>query len=72
MLCMVGCASTITVSPDGTITAKDYTVRVNTDGSKTMAPNRWFTTGFLSTLFGGLFSTAQTVAPLVAPAVTGK
>ena len=68
----VSCASTVTVAPDGTITAKDYTISVKPDGTKTMAPNRWFTTGFLSQMFGGLFSTANVVAPLVSPVVTGK
>lgn len=66
LLMLVGCASTLTYNPaTKVLTAKDYTVKVATDGTITAAPNRWFTTGFLNNLFGGLFDTVGKVAPLV-------
>ena len=65
-LMLLGCASTITVKPDGSVVAKDYTVSIRADGTRTYAPNRWFTTGFLNNLFGGLFDTVGKVVPLAA------
>lgn len=65
LMFLVGCASTITVSKDGTVTAKDYTVRIDKDGSRTYVPNRWFTSGLLNSFFGGATNAAAVVAPLV-------
>lgn len=60
---LLGCAATITVGPDGVITAKDYSVKIDKDGSKTFVPNRWFSTAFLSSLF-------QQAAPIAAQVLT--
>lgn len=52
LLLLMGCASTLTVAPDGSVTASDYTVVIKSDGTRTYTPNRWFTTGAISNLFG--------------------
>lgn len=76
ILCLIfltGCSSTLTynhITKDWT--AKDYTVQIDKDGLIKAAPNRWFTTSFLGQFFTGLFSTAQSIVPLVTPVVTGK
>ena len=52
LLCVAsfGCASTLTIRPDGSMIAKDYTVTIKPDGSRVYTPNRWFNTNFISKL----------------------
>ena len=51
--CMtLGCSPSLTIKPDGTMTAVNYTV-VKPDFAAT--PNPWFSTQFLSDLFNAFF-----------------
>lgn len=50
----VGCASTLTIHPDGSMVAKDYTVTIKADGTRVYAPNRWFNTSFITKFFSQL------------------
>jgi len=65
LIFLVGCASTLTISKDGAIVAKDYTLKIDKDGTKTYVPNRWFTTG----IFSSLFKAVETLTPIAAPIV---
>ena len=70
LIFLVGCASTLTISKDGAIVAKDYTLKIDKDGNKTYVPNRWFTTGIFSSLFKTIESLAPVAAPIVEKVIT--
>lgn len=54
-LMLVGCASTLTYNTrTGDITAKDYTIKISTNGTITAAPNRWFNTSFIKSFLDNL------------------
>ncbi|MEW6184714.1 MAG: hypothetical protein AB1585_03125 [Thermodesulfobacteriota bacterium] len=48
LLVLTSCASTLTIRPDGSMVAKDYTVTIRKDGTKIYTPNRWFNTNFIT------------------------
>ena len=67
----VSCASTVTVAPDGTITAQDYTISVKPDGNEDDGPQPLVHYRLpVPDVWGVII--ANVVAPLVLPVVTGK